>query len=71
MERTGSANPFNGIDVGSVSCPELVDLDSDGDLDAAIGEFNSKILYFANTGSSSAPSFVPRTGSANPFLLSC
>ena len=28
--RTGSANPFDGIDVGSSSAPALGDLDGDG-----------------------------------------
>ena len=30
--RTGSANPFYGIDVGSKSAPALADLDNDGTL---------------------------------------
>ncbi len=52
--------------------PELVDLDGDGDLDAAVGEnFGSghgRLLYFENTGTSSSPAFVEVTGDANPFL---
>ena len=32
VQRTGSANPFNGIDVGSSSAPALGDLDNDGTL---------------------------------------
>ena len=30
VQRTGSANPFDGIDVGSDSIPALGDLDGDG-----------------------------------------
>jgi hypothetical protein len=30
-EQTGTANPFNGIDVGSSSAPTLADIDRDGD----------------------------------------
>ena len=30
VQRTGSANPFDGIDVGSYSAPALIDLDGDG-----------------------------------------
>ena len=30
VQRTGSANPFDGVDVGSWSAPTLGDLDGDG-----------------------------------------
>ena len=30
VQRTGSANPFDGIDVGVLSAPALGDLDNDG-----------------------------------------
>ena len=32
VQRTGSANPFDGIDVGWESAPALADLDGDGTL---------------------------------------
>ena len=32
VQRTGSANPFDGIDVGTFSAPALGDLDGDGTL---------------------------------------
>ena len=32
VQRTGSANPFDGVDVGSLSTPALGDLDGDGTL---------------------------------------
>ena len=32
VQRTGSANPFDGIDVGLNSAPALADLDNDGTL---------------------------------------
>ena len=66
-ERTGAANPFNGIDVGSASVPALADLDGDGDLDLTVGEFNGTLKYFENIGTATAPLFVERTGAANPF----
>jgi hypothetical protein len=39
-----------------------------GDLDLVVGENEDNSLkYFENTGTSTAPVFVQRTGSANPF----
>ena len=67
VERTGAANPFDGVDVGNFSTPSLADLDGDGDLDALVGEFNGNLNYFENTGSALAPAFTARTGAANPF----
>ncbi|MBR8826407.1 MAG: VCBS repeat-containing protein [Gomphosphaeria aponina SAG 52.96 = DSM 107014] len=66
-ERTGTQNPFNGIDVGDNSAPTLVDIDKDGDLDAFSGEYFGTIKYFKNTGNSSNPKFVEVTGTQNPF----
>ncbi|RZJ27877.1 MAG: hypothetical protein EON85_10280, partial [Brevundimonas sp.] len=65
--RTGAANPFDGLDVGSRAAPILADLDDDGDLDALIGNEVGAVAYFENTGTSSAPVFVERTGAANPL----
>jgi Ca2+-binding RTX toxin-like protein len=65
--RTGTANPFNGVDVGRQSTPTLADLDNDGDLDALVGEFDGVLIFFENTGTVSAPVFTARTGGANPF----
>ena len=67
VEATGSANPFAGIDLGTDSSPCLVDLDADGDLDAAIGHWGGTVTYFANTGNAGSPAFLLRTGSADPF----
>ncbi len=66
-ERTGAANPFNGVDVGFYSTPSFADLDGDGDLDAVVGEHDGTLRYFENTGSAIAPAFTERTGAANPF----
>ena len=49
-ERTGAANPLNGIDVGLFSAPTFTDLDRDGDLDAVVGENGGSLKYFENTG---------------------
>ena len=38
-----------------------------GDLDLVVGEWDGMLTYIENTGTSTAPVFVQRTGSANPF----
>ena len=38
-----------------------------GDLDLVVGEDDGLLNYMENTGTSTAPVFVARTGSANPF----
>ncbi|MCY7349811.1 MAG: FG-GAP-like repeat-containing protein, partial [Cytophagaceae bacterium] len=67
VAQTGSANPFNGVDVGFYSRPSLGDVDGDGDLDALVGENDGTLNYFKNTGTATAPLFVEQTGSNNPF----
>ena len=66
-ERTGGANPFNGIDIGSFSLPSFTDLDVDGDLDLIIGEGDGNLNYYENTGTGLAPVYTERTGTDNPF----
>ena len=67
IQRSGSLNPLNFVDVGLYSKPSFADLDADGDLDAFIGENQIYIDYFENTGSATNPAFVERTGSLNPL----
>ena len=38
-----------------------------GDLDLVVGENEGTLKYMENIGTSTAPVFVARTGSANPF----
>ena len=38
-----------------------------GDLDLVVGEWDGELIYIENTGTSTAPVFVARTGSTNPF----
>jgi hypothetical protein len=67
VEQTGAANPFNGIDVGDVAAPRLVDVDLDGDRDLVVGTFQGTISYYENTGAAGAAVFTLRTGASSPF----
>ncbi len=67
-QRTGTNNPFDGVNVGSYADPAFCDIDGDNDFDAIIGTYSgTRIRYFQNTGTSDSPAFVERTGSQNPF----
>jgi hypothetical protein len=48
---------YSMINIGEYAAPQLVDLDRDGDLDLAIGEWNGNINYFENTGTAITPVF--------------
>ncbi|MHB8789164.1 MAG: FG-GAP-like repeat-containing protein [Desulfobulbaceae bacterium] len=67
VERTGAANPFDGVAVGMYSNPAMVDIDDDGDIDAFIGEYLGSVKYYENIGSKNVPAFAERTGAANPL----
>jgi hypothetical protein len=60
--------PYGLADVGQHAAPTFADLDSDGDLDAVVGNADGHFLFFANTGNASAAAFAaPLT---DPFGLS-
>ncbi|NYT27368.1 MAG: VCBS repeat-containing protein [Candidatus Thiodubiliella endoseptemdiera] len=65
--KTGGNNPFNGIDVGGYSTPNLADIDGDGDLDLVVGENDGTLKYYQNTGTTSNPAYEAKTGDSNPF----
>jgi hypothetical protein len=66
-ERPGTNNPFDGVDIGDNSAPQLVDYEGDGDLDIAIGRQDGSIAFYENTGSATSPNYVQQTGTDNPF----
>ncbi|HEC84762.1 MAG TPA: hypothetical protein ENI48_05920 [Thioploca sp.] len=75
VERTAQDNPLNSVEM-KIS-PILVDIDTDGDLDAFfIGGKSKKsseeypdytIKYYENTGTATRPIFEERTDTANPL----
>ena len=66
MQRTGAANPFNGV-MALSAVPTFVDIDGDGDKDAFIGTRDGTNVYYKNTGTANNPVFSLQTGSANPL----
>ena len=66
-EKTSTDNPFNGFDVGNNSAPVFVDVNSDGDKDLVIGEFNGILNYFLNESTADTITFTEKTTTENPF----
>ncbi|MBA5248082.1 MAG: type I secretion C-terminal target domain-containing protein [Gammaproteobacteria bacterium] len=46
--QTGSNNPFEGVNVGSLATPTLADINSDGNLDLVIGVRSGTLKYYYN-----------------------
>lgn len=77
-ENTGNAtnpcfecpeiNPFGLTCVGGYVTPTLADLDSDGDLDLVVGNYDGDTVYYENVGNAIVPSFAEPV--INPFGLS-
>ncbi len=71
-ERTGAANPFDGIVSGAgivTPIPAFADIDNDGDFDAFVGNYNGTVKFFENTGDASSAAFFQQTGTDNPLLI--
>jgi FG-GAP-like repeat len=64
---TRITNPFGIIDVGDNSKPTFIDINGDGTIDALIGNKDGNVLFFKNTGTTTAPAFA--TAVTNPFGL--
>ena len=66
VQRTGVANPFDGIDVGGWADPVFIDADNDGDLDVIAGtQAGSVYLLRNNGGTFSNAGTLPITGIIN------
>ncbi|MBP7704473.1 MAG: VCBS repeat-containing protein [Caulobacter sp.] len=57
VEQTGGASPFPAFADGR-GAPVFIDTDGDGDLDFFLHTASRTILFFENTGTASAPTFV-------------
>ena len=51
----------------SINCDRTFFASLAGDLDLVVGNYDGNLNYMENTGTSTAPAFVQRSGSANPF----
>lgn len=59
---------YMDIDVGSLSVPQIIDLDRDGLPDLVIGERTGNINFFKNVGTASEPMFDPDPEAAPNIL---
>jgi len=63
-----ASNPFGLSNTGLSASPTFVDIDSDGDRDAFVGNQEGNTLFYRNTGTANSPVFA--AASINPFGLS-
>lgn len=65
VKMSGSANPFNGVDV--IKSAALAPIVVNGKTDMYVGDYNGNTRYYKNTGTNSAPVYEEQTGSNNPM----
>ena len=58
-ERTGAANPFEGIEARYTATFALADIDGDQDIDLVIPGFMSYLEFYENIGTRTNPDFRP------------
>ena len=68
FELSTAPSPLGLTAVDLESRVTLGDLDGDGDLDALVSDATGILSYFENTGSATAPAYVP-VGGSTPFGL--
>ena len=66
IERTGSDNPFDGVDVGSKARPFALDDMIDDPMEMAIGNEDGQLFYYKYNSFTSQ--YELQTGLFNPFL---
>ncbi len=65
-ELTGSANPLNSVN-GTYNMPTFVDIDSDGDMDAVVGDYFNGLRLYQNTTPRGSIIAVTVTAEADPI----
>ena len=67
-EKTGTGNPFNGINVIVNSFPSFADINGDDKIDLVVGRGNGTLNYYLNESANGSITFTAKTSaSENPF----
>jgi len=67
---SGAANPLAGAIANTLSIPDFIDIDGDGDYDCFISDGRTgALIYFENTGSKTKPRFEKQSAAFNPLSM--